>query len=159
MKIRIDHIAAGRKKQTPKRVVVHSMGEYIREGGNKTRAAVDFLRNIGLSAHALVRPSGEIIRCRSDNEGAFHAKGFNVDSLGVEFLVKGQHDYGSFLKEIKKDYVTPHQYESGVKLVKEWIWLYNITQVDRHSDLSPERKYDPGSGFPWGQFLKDIMEV
>lgn len=159
MNIRIDHLSSGRKNQTPQRIVIHSMAEYVVDGNKTAWHAPDFLRHIGLSVHALVSPSGEIIRCRSDNEGAYHAKGFNVNSLGVEFLVKGQHDYDSFLNQIKKDYITKLQYQAGVELVKEWIWLYNITQIDRHSDLSPERKYDPGDGFPWNQFLKDIAEA
>lgn len=149
------HLNSGRADQTPKRVVVHSMAEYLQtESGDFF--AVDFLRSQGLSAHVFITPSGVRIRSREDHEGAWHAKGFNIDSLGIEFLVPGVHDYETFLETIKTWYITEWQYQAGVLQVKEWIDKYGISQIDRHSDLSPRRKYDPGVGFPWGKFLEDV---
>lgn len=137
--------------QFPDRIVLHAMSEYI-EG----LYAVDFLKNIGLSVHAMITPDGKIIRCRNDNEGAYHAKGFNTNSLGVEFLVGGRHSYTSFLAAIQKPYVSKEQYEAGVYLVKSWMKEYDIIKVHEHSYLSPRRKFDPGPGFPRIQFGKDI---
>ena len=142
----------GASHQDPNRIVVHAMGEYI--GGVH---AVDFLRNIGLSAHILVCPDKTIIRCRQDNQGAYHAKGYNDDSLGIEFLVAGNHSYGTFSEAIKKAYLKPGQYEVGMEFVRnEWFIKRGIMLMDRHCDLSPERKVDPGSGFPWGQFMREV---
>lgn len=153
-------LTAGADHQSPKRIVVHAMGEYILDTESVCTIqdfhAVDFLRYIELSVHAIITPSGVVIRCRESDQGAYHAKGFNKDSLGVEFLVPGGYIYSSFLRAIKHPYLTKQQYDMGVKLVKGWMKKYNITTVDRHSDLDPKRKKDPGDGFPWQKFLKEI---
>lgn len=144
------------RSSEPDMIIVHCMAEYV---GDKF--APDFLESIKLSAHALVVPDGTVIRCREDNQGAHHAKGFNATSLGVEFLVPGYHDYASFLEAIKEPWVVGAQYEAGVELVKDWAQTYDIPRekVLRHSDVSPERKVDPGKGFPWEAFLADVFEV
>lgn len=141
----------GAINQVPGRIVIHAMSEYI-DG----LFAVDFLKSIGLSVHALICPNGKVIRCRLDNEGAYHAKEYNNNSLGVEFLVKGEHSYPSFLSAIQRPYLTEEQYEAGVKLVKQWISKYEIIKVWEHSWLSPGRKFDPGPGFSLYRFEEDI---
>ena len=179
---REDLLLRGAKKQYPSRVVVHAMGEYIWWQGHRLHKeggyihAVDFLRDIeyqvrngktkqmewrqGLSAHILVCPNGDIIRCREDEQGAYHASGFNNDSVGIEFLVAGEHNYGSFEKAIAKPYLTEEQYQSGLQFVRdEWFLKRGIMVMDRHSDLSPGRKVDPGEGFPWEQFLREVGTV
>jgi len=71
-------------------------------------------------------------------------------------LVKGKHDYASFEKTIKNPYLTIEQYPSILAQCREWMKLYGIKDVKRHSDVSPGRKIDPGSGFPWRTFLNDL---
>jgi len=148
-------LPAGSDKNNPKMIVVHAMAEYL-ETKNGLRHASDFLEDIGLSAHALVCPNGDIIICRDEEQGAYHARGFNTDSLGIEFLVKGAHNYGSFIETIKTDYVTPEQYESGAELISSWIETFNINKIVGHHNISPERKVDPGTGFKWELFLDKI---
>lgn len=121
--------------------------------------AATFLRSNGLSAHALIKPDGTIIRCRRDNQGAYHAAGHNTNSLGVEFLVPGDHDYASFVKAIgKSGWVKAAQLKAGVELVAEWVKTHEIsfTRIKQHSTLSPGRKVDPGSGFPWARFIASV---
>lgn len=145
----------GPKSQTPKRIIVHSMGQHI-VVDNDIMFAPDFLDHVGLSAHVLIDPSGEVIRCRNDGQGAWHAKGFNTDSLGIEYLVEGVHDYASFLEAIKTNYVTEKQWIAGLVVINNWMDLHNIKRIDRHSDVDPSRKKDPGSGFDWERLLDSL---
>lgn len=144
-------------QHTPTMLVVHAMSEYVlADEGEDYDHAADFLERLGLSAHVLAAPDGTLYRCREDLEGAYHARGFNTGSLGIEVLVRGKHDYGSFLRAISKPYVTEIQYETVVQQCREWMRLYGIRNVVRHSDLSPGRKLDPGMGFPWQRLMGDL---
>ena len=144
----------GAAHQTPKRIIIHAMGEYILD-----EYAPDFLLREQLSAHALGTPDGKVIRLRDDTEGAWHAKGFNTDSLGYEVLLAGHHNYASFITGIATPWVTDAQYDAVVRQCREWVAKFGITQIDRHSDVSPGRKCDPGAGFPWEKFLLDVKGV
>ena len=149
------YIPYGGDYQEPDTIIIHAMGEHIQDETipDLYNHAVSFLNEYKLSAHALVAPDGEIFHCRAPNEGAWHARGHNKNSIGIEFLVAGEHNYGTFLETIKSPYLTDKQLASGVSLCKEWINEYNIKTIKRHSDVSPGRKVDPGRGFPWEYFL------
>ncbi len=144
----------GNKHNVPKTIVVHSMGEFILDP--HPIHATDFLVKLGYSAHALVSPNGDIYVCRDDDQGAYHARGYNTDSLGIEFLVAGHHGYVTFLEKIKSPFVTDDQWAAGVEAVKNWLAAYHIKQLVRHSDISPGRKVDPGAGFPWDEFCTQV---
>lgn len=152
MKIHNIPLPKGSLHNSPDDIIIHAMGEFIKCDGSYLHA-VDFLREIGLSAHALICPDGSIIQCRPIDKGAYHAKGHNTTSIGIEFLVPGPHDYGSFIETIKKPYLTDAQYLAGVELCHKWGEDLNIV---RHSDIDPQRKKDPGAGFPWDEFINDI---
>ncbi len=145
----------GAVSQIPDRIVVHAMGEFL-EGGDRDLHATEFLKNIGLSAHILITPSGNVIRCRGDKEGAYHAKGYNINSLGIEFLVPGVHTMATFLDTIKGFWLRDEQYKAGLRIIKEWHNRWDMKHMDRHSDLSPGRKQDPGYGFPWNKLKEDV---
>ena len=148
-------LSKGAKKQIPSRIVIHSMAEFIKlDSGPKHAYA--FLKDIGLSAHALICPDGTVIRCREDNQGAWHAKGHNKDSLGVEILVRGKHDYASFINTIKNSYMTFDQHCACVELLRDWCNKHDIASISRHSDIDPKRKKDPGRGCPFDLILKDV---
>jgi len=157
MSLIIKHNPHGSAQQTPGRVVLHAMGEFILHEG-KILPAEDFLLKQGLSAHVLVTPRGEEIKLRKDDEGAYHARGFNKNSLGIEFLVPGIHTYETFLDAIKRNYLTDAAYDTGVNVVCTWCLLHNIQSIDRHSFLDPSRKYDPGAGFPYQKFIDDVEQ-
>ena len=144
----------GKAINIPDRIVVHCMGEFILDPDPVH--ASEFLNNYGLSAHALVAPDGDIYICREDNQRAWHARGYNTNSLGVEFLVEGEHTYATFLEAIKTQYITTAQWEAGIDHVRHWIDTYRITKISRHSDLSPGRKVDPGEGFDWQAFTNRL---
>ena len=142
----------------PSKVIVHAMAEFVIKDG-RAYHAIEWLRKKKQSAHIFVTPSGTIIRSRGDDQVAWHAKaqGHNFKSLGIEFLVPGAHDYGSFLDTIKRDYLTPQQYSAGVEFCrKEWVNKLGILHFAKHSTIDPAMKEDPGGGFNWTQFLGDI---
>ncbi len=118
MGITYDMLDHGSESNYPLKVVIHSMGENINNKGD-IYTARDWLDFIKLSAHYLVKPDGEIIQCRANNQGAWHARGHNKNSIGIEFLVAGTHDYESFLSAISEDWCTKAQYESGIELVTD----------------------------------------
>ncbi len=155
----------GPKEQTPKRIIVHAMAEYIHINEKdadelniekRDYHAVEWLKVLGLSAHAFAIPSGLIIESRRPDQGAWHAKGHNEDTLGIEFLVPGLHDYVSFVEAIKKTYLTNKQYQAGKAWVLDQIKTNEIETIERHSDIDPSRKVDPGNGFPWVRLLQEI---
>lgn len=141
--------------QSPTMIVYHAMAEWVVDVDNKYHA-VQFLDRMGLSAHSLVSPTGHNFRLREDHRIAWHAKGFNINSLGIETLVKGEHDYASFLDAINKPYVEPQQYDEILRQSIEWIEAHEIRQLVKHKDLSPGRKVDPGNGFPWDELMDDL---
>lgn len=143
----------GPKFQNPKRIIVHSMAEYLHHNGQRMHAP-DFITSMGWSVHAYVCPDGQVIRQRRDDQGAWHAKGFNTDSLGVEILVAGEWNYSTFLARIKEDWCDPVQFYSAAGTVCSWAEQWGISTIDRHSDVDPSRKFDPGAGFDWERFLK-----
>ena len=153
------HLPHGADHQTPRRIIVHAMAYQIDWEGERLYAA-NFLDKIGLSAHILVAPDGTGIQCRADTEGAWHAKGYNTDSLGVEILVPGVFDYGSFLQRIAEPWCGDKQFSSAVDVVADWCYRWGIGtepgQLDRHSDVSPNRKSDPGRGFRWADFVTRV---
>lgn len=150
-------LAHGSAANRPDRIVVHCMGEFI-ERGDQDLSAHGLLDELGLSVHALVTPSGVVIRCRDDDQGGYHARSYNRNSLGVEFLVPGVHTYSTFVARIGTPYLTEVQYESGRDLLRNWIETFAIAKerVQRHSDVDPDRKVDPGEGFPWTELLDEL---
>lgn len=147
----------GASKNDPKMIILHAMGEWIHDKENYYYAT-EWLKHLGLSAHALITPSGVTIKCRAEVQGAYHAKGHNTDTLGVEFLVPGVHTYDSFLRTIKEFYITEPQYLAGIRLVRQWMITHNIKKdgIKTHQQIDPERKYDPGEGFPLYKFLDEL---
>lgn len=151
----------GAERQEPDTIIVHSMMEYFRMADGRILHARQFLIDYGLSAHVLVSANGWFSRERMDTQGAYHAKGHNTNSLGIEFLVPGIHDtkedtLDDFYRRIGRPYVTNDAYRVGKDIILEWIKAWPIKQIVRHSDIDPTRKRDPGEGFPWSKLLDDV---
>ena len=140
----------------PRGIIVHAMAEYIEYNDGVLHAA-DFLEKVGLSAHILVEPDGTLIRCRRDNEIAWHAKGHNYQTVGIEVLLPGQHNYASFRSGIDSpDWVAPIQYDATIRQCRQWVDDWPIEWIEQHSVIDPARKYDPGKGFPWSKFISEV---
>ena len=154
MKVVKRYSGIGGGTQTPTKLIIHAMSEIL--GG---KHAEEFLKDVGLSAHFLLCPDGSFIKLRKTTEKAWHAKGFNTNSVGIEILAEGDHTYETFLEKIKTDYVTDAQKEALVEMSNGIIEYFDIAHEDvlRHSDVSPERKYDPGTGFDWEDFKSKLI--
>ena len=161
----------GRSSNTPDKIVLHAIAEIVRidrgasnwyKGKGKDipvgdYPAWDWLEILGLSAHVFTTPSGVNVVTRKDTQQAFHAGKDNKNSLGIEFLVSGVHDYTSFLETMKTDYLTERQYFAGLAQVKYWMDKWSIEKKDvyMHSELD-SRKHDPDVGFINSGFLDEI---
>jgi N-acetyl-anhydromuramoyl-L-alanine amidase len=158
----------------PKGIIVHSMSEYLMWEGKKLYAK-DFLKELGLSVHGFITPDGKYDKMISSPGKAFHAgkslhegiSGLNSHYLGIELLVPGVNDYGSFSKKInQKGTYSKAQFDTTVEVFKYWMKQYNIpaSKVVRHSDVSGDHvrgvgkgKTDPGSAFDWKAFQKALV--
>ena len=110
-----------------------------------------------VSCHYLIKNNGEIITLVPDLYTSWHAgisawkkyKSINRNSIGIEISNPG-HDF-TYKKFSKK------QINSLLKLTTFLIKKYNINSnfILGHSDISPDRKKDPGEKFPWKYFSKN----
>jgi len=109
-----------------------------------------------VSSHYLIKNNGEILTLVPDLYVAWHAgfsywknfKFINKNSIGIEISNPG-HD-NKYNKYNKK------QIRSVLKLTKFLIKKYKIKSkfILGHSDISPDRKKDPGEKFPWKYLSK-----
>ena len=110
-----------------------------------------------VSCHYFIRNNGEIITLVPDLYTSWHAgisswkryKSINRNSIGIEISNPG-HDF-TYKKFSNK------QINSLLKLTTFLIKKYNINSnfILGHSDISPDRKKDPGEKFPWKYFSKN----
>jgi len=112
--------------------------------------------NSKVSSHYLIKNNGEILTLVPDLYVAWHAgisywkkyKSLNMNSIGVEISNPGHNfKYKKFSKK---------QIFAILKLSKFLLKKYNI-KVNNflgHSDISPNRKIDPGEKFPWKYLSK-----
>ena len=128
-------------------------------GMKNESAAINRLTNIQseVSCHYLVKNNGEIIKIVPDLYIAWHAgksswknyKSLNQNSIGIEITNPG-HELG--YKKFSKN-----QIFSLLNLSKFLINKYKISHKNilGHSDISPDRKKDPGEKFPWEYLSKN----
>ena len=122
------------------------------------KKAIQRLTNIKskVSSHYLIRYNGEIVIMVPDLYEAWHAgvsswknlKSLNKHSIGIEISNPGHgYNYKKFSKK---------QNQSLKKLSQFLIIKYKINKKNilGHSDISPNRKKDPGEKFPWKNFAK-----
>ena len=106
-----------------------------------------------VSAHYFIKNNGDILNLVPDLYKAWHAgksnwkklKLLNQYSIGIEISNPG-HDHGY------KDFSLNQIYSLEI-ILKYLIKKYNIKKQNilGHSDISPDRKKDPGEKFPWSK--------
>lgn len=149
------HLPHGLGSQIPKTIIVHVMAAEIDYEG-KRLSAWDLLNKLGWSAHILLSTDGTRTRCRPDNLIAYHAKGFNTNSLGIEILIPGVYNLDQLKAYTAKPYTLPQaQMDVLVQQIMIWKHAHEIESIYRHSDVDPARRwFDPGEGFPWTGLLQ-----
>ena len=104
-----------------------------------------------VSAHYFIKKNGGILNLVPDLYISWHAgisnwkklKFLNKNSIGIEIQNSGHnHNFENFSSK---------QINSLKKLLKSLIGAYKINykNILGHSDISPNRKKDPGEKFPW----------
>ena len=141
------------KKRKPKEIkfiIFHYTGM------KKEIRAINRLTNLKskVSSHYFIKNNGDILTLVPDLYISWHAgvsswknyKYLNKNSVGIEISNPG-HD-NKYKKFSKK------QINSVLKLSKFLVKKYKIKSkfILGHSDISPDRKKDPGEKFPW-QYL------
>ena len=149
-------------------IIIHSIslppsvfgGSYVEEFFlNKLKKSekdyLNNLRNTKVSSHLYIKRTGEIIQFVSFNKRAWHAgkstfeniSNCNDYSIGIE--LEGFDDI------VYEDI----QYEKLSKIINALLEFYPKISKDRivgHSDVSPQRKSDPGPLFDWKR-LKSMV--
>ena len=114
-----------------------------------------------VSAHYMVRESGEIVCLVEEEKRAWHAgvsswqgdTDLNSRSVGIE-IVNGGHDWLDSDGKLPA-YPGP-QIDAVIELSQKIIarWSIPQTRIVGHSDIAPTRKTDPGEHFPWARLAR-----
>ena len=114
-----------------------------------------------VSSHYLIKRNGEILILVPEFYEAWHAglskwknyKNLNRYSIGIEITNPG-HQYGY-------KHFSRKQIFSLERLLKYLIKKFKIKKnhILGHSDISPDRKKDPGEKFPWQQLGKSGLAL
>jgi len=107
------------------------------------------LNGVRVSAHFLIRRTGEIIQYVPCSKRAWHAgastwrgrTACNNFSIGVE------------LEGCDTMAFTDAQYAALAKLTRRLQRAYPMRDIVGHSDIAPGRKTDPGPCFDWARYL------
>ena len=115
--------------------------------------------NSKVSSHYYIKRNGELLNLVPDLYEAWHAgkscwknlKSLNKYSIGIEITNPG-HKHG-YMKFSSKQVV------STKLLVRYLMKKYKIDKncILGHSDISPDRKKDPGEKFPWNELAKNNL--
>jgi Negative regulator of beta-lactamase expression len=141
-----------REKKRIKFIIIHYTG--MKKESSSIKKLCDPKSKV--SSHYYIKKNGSILNLVPDLYEAWHAgeskwktyKSLNKYSIGIELTNPGhQHGYRNFsLKQIS----------SLKKLIKYLSKKYKISykSILGHSDISPNRKKDPGEKFPWKESSK-----
>ncbi len=143
----INFDALSRNKKQIKFIIIHYTGM------RKQSEAIKRLCNSKskVSSHYFIKNNGEVVNLVPDLYIAWHAgesiwkkyKSLNKYSIGIEINNPGHSN------NYKKFYAK--QIKSLIKLLRILIKKYKVKKQNilGHSDISPNRKKDPGEKFPW----------
>ncbi len=144
-----------RSKNKIKFLIIHYTG--MKKESDAIKRLCDSQSKV--SSHYFIKNNGEILNLVPDLFEAWHAgksrwknyTSLNSYSIGIEINNPGHdHVYKKFL---------PKQINSLIKLIKSLTKKYKIkkSNILGHSDISPDRKKDPGEKFPWKKLAKQNL--
>lgn len=107
------------------------------------------LKGVKVSAHFLIRRSGEIIQYVACSQRAWHAGA----SIWHERTACNNFSIGVELEGCDTIAFADLQYAALAKLTRRLKRAYPIRDVVGHSDIAPGRKTDPGPCFDWQRYL------
>jgi len=146
-----------RSKKSIKFIIIHYTG--MRNQSEALKRLCEF--NSKVSAHYFIKNNGKLLNLVPDLYEAWHAgksswknyKSLNRNSIGVEINNPG-HENG-YVKFKEKQLSTLN------KLLRKLIKKYKIkiNNILGHSDISPNRKKDPGEKFPWKKLAKNGLSI
>ena len=141
-----------RSKHSIKFIIIHYTG--MKRESDAVKRLCDPKSKV--SAHYFIKNSGEILELVPNLYSAWHAgisrwKNYNFlnkNSIGIEINNPG-HSY-------KYKAFSSKQIYSLIKLLRYLFKKFDIKKknVLGHSDISPDRKKDPGEKFPWKKLAK-----
>lgn len=113
------------------------------------------IRGLQVSAHFLVRRSGQVIQFVDCNRRAWHAgvsswrgrEGVNDFSIGVE------------LEGLEGGAFEPVQYDALERICRAIERRYPVVALAGHEHISPGRKRDPGPGFEWTRLRAALRDL
>jgi N-acetyl-anhydromuramoyl-L-alanine amidase len=112
----------------------------------------DQIRGTQVSSHFYIRRDGQLWQFVSCEHRAWHAGRSNFQGRDNcnDFAI------GIELEGLEGQSFEPVQYRSLVDLCISLKQCYPITHVAGHEHIAPGRKFDPGAGFDWRLFQKNI---
>lgn len=113
------------------------------------------LKGLEVSAHLLIRRTGELVQFVAFDKRAWHAgvssfagrKQCNDFSIGIE--LEGSDNQPYTLQQYKQLAGVTHA------LIKHYP-LLSQTRICGHNDIAPDRKTDPGEAFDWQVYRHDL---
>ncbi|WP_342129968.1 1,6-anhydro-N-acetylmuramyl-L-alanine amidase AmpD [Hydrogenophaga sp. OTU3427] len=110
------------------------------------------IRGLRVSAHFLVRRDGSVLQFVACDQRAWHAgqsswrgrDNCNDYAIGIE------------LEGLEGGLFEAAQYAALATLCQRLARRYPIVQVVGHEHVSPGRKFDPGPGFDWPAFRRQL---
>lgn len=114
--------------------------------------AISWLQNrrSNVSAHYVVGLQGRITRMVSDKDAAWHVRGYNSNSIGIENVGYAH-----------RNTWTNAQYNSLISLLRWLCDTYGVPKsrsaIRGHNELDPSRRSDPGPYFDWNRVIRGIQ--
>ena len=158
----------GNPRQVPVRqIVIHATGgpdcdpSRSFRGGSLEGIVGHFQRNRKrISIHYIIGRTGEVVRMVPETRVAFHVRGHNADSIGIELVNDGD----------GRDPFSEPQLDALVVLLRDLLARHQLdgTALKSHAELDDselvcggrriKRKVDPGAAFPWERIRAALKE-